>query len=81
VPLKKGSAPVPADLPERGKSENGDARDHAAKAVGVCGNMLIRAKKFAGHGNWGGFLRGQIQRLKAFKTLDLLLEKIRQGGI
>lgn len=38
--LKKGAAPVPANLPERAE---GDARDHAAKAVGVGGKLIDQA--------------------------------------
>lgn len=39
--LKKGAAPVPANLPGRAE---GDARDHAAKAVGVGGKLIDQAE-------------------------------------
>ena len=35
--LKKGAAPVPANLPERG---DGEAREHAARAVGVSARSI-----------------------------------------
>lgn len=39
--LKKGAAPVVADSPER---DDGRARDHAAKAVGVGGKLIDQAE-------------------------------------
>ena len=38
---RHGGSPVPANLPELAE---GDARDHAAKAVGVCGKLIDQAE-------------------------------------
>lgn len=50
--LKKGAAPVPANLPERAE---GDARAHAAKAVGV-GHTLIDQAELPGRSLITGWL-------------------------
>jgi len=48
--LKKGAAPVVADLPER---EEGRARDQAAKAVGVGGHAGLNLQPGTAH-FWAG---------------------------
>ena len=77
--LKKGAAPVPANLPERG---HGDARDQAAKLCGVSGRYIDLAERIAEQSpaTFADMVAGKVTISQAQRSLHREAKRVKLAG-